>query len=53
VSGYVSERLGHASIGITLDTYSHVGEGLQEEAAARVASLIFGDGNAVVRKNGS
>ena len=38
----VSERLGHATVGITLDTYSHVGEGLQEEAATRVAGLIFG-----------
>jgi integrase len=38
----VSERLGHATIGITLDTYSHVGETLQDEAATRVAGLIFG-----------
>lgn len=30
----VSERLGHASIGITLDTYSHMLPGLQEEAVA-------------------
>jgi hypothetical protein len=29
------ERLGHASIQITLDTYSHVAPGLQEAAAAR------------------
>lgn len=29
----VSERLGHASIAITLDTYSHVLPNLQEEAA--------------------
>ena len=29
----VSERLGHASIGITLDTYSHVLPTLQQEAA--------------------
>jgi integrase len=29
----VSERLGHARIGITLDTYSHVTHGLQEAAA--------------------
>jgi len=29
----VSERLGHANIGITLDTYSHVLPGLQERAA--------------------
>lgn len=31
----VSERLGHSSIGITLDTYSHVMPGLQEAAARR------------------
>ena len=32
----VSERLGHASIGITLDTYSHVMPGMQDEAAERI-----------------
>jgi len=31
----VQERLGHASIQITLDTYSHVAPGLQEAAAVR------------------
>ena len=31
----VSERLGHATIGITLDTYSHVTPGLQEAAALK------------------
>ncbi len=31
----VQERLGHASIGITLDVYSHVAPGLQAAAAAR------------------
>jgi integrase len=31
----VSERLGHASIGITLDTYSHVMPGMQEEAVEK------------------
>ena len=31
----VQERLGHASIQITLDTYSHVAPGLQESAAKR------------------
>ena len=31
----VSERLGHSSIAITLDTYSHVLPGLQEAAAQR------------------
>ncbi|MBI3767881.1 MAG: tyrosine-type recombinase/integrase [Deltaproteobacteria bacterium] len=31
----VSERLGHATVGITLDTYSHVLPAMQEEAANR------------------
>ena len=31
----VSERSGHASIQITLDTYSHVAPGLQHAAAQR------------------
>jgi integrase len=29
----VQERLGHASISVTLDTYSHVAPGLQQAAA--------------------
>ena len=32
----VSERLGHSSIGITLDIYSHVLPGMQKEAAAKI-----------------
>jgi integrase len=32
----VPERLGHASIGIALDTYSHVMPGMQEEAAEKI-----------------
>ena len=32
----VSERLGHASISITLATYSHVMPGVQEEAAEKI-----------------
>ena len=31
----VQERLGHSSIGMTLDTYSHVAQGIQEAAAKR------------------
>jgi integrase len=38
----VSERLGHASIAITLDTYSHVLPTMQEQAAEQVAQLILG-----------
>jgi integrase len=37
----VSERLGHATISITLDTYSHAIPAMQEEAAALIASLVF------------
>jgi integrase len=36
----VSERLGHANIAITMDTYSHVLPGLDEQAAGTVAQLI-------------
>ena len=36
----VSERLGHASIAITLDTYSHVVPGLQAAAAAQLDALL-------------
>jgi integrase len=36
----VQERLGHANISITLDTYSHVIAGLHEEAAEQVAALF-------------
>jgi integrase len=39
----VSERLGHATIAITVDTYSHVLPGLDAEAAGTVARLIPGD----------
>jgi integrase len=38
----VSERLGHATVSITLDTYSHAIPALQEDAAERVAKLLFG-----------
>ena len=37
----VSERLGHANVPITLDTYSHVIPGMDEQAAATVARLIL------------
>ena len=36
----VQERLGHANISITLDTYSHVTAGLHEDAAEQVAALF-------------
>jgi integrase len=36
----VSERLGHATVAMTLDSYSHLIPGLQQDAAATVASLV-------------
>lgn len=36
----VQERLGHSSIAITLDRYSHVIEGIDRDAAETVAALI-------------
>ena len=37
----VQERLGHASIAITLDTYSHVAPGLQQQAAKGFDDIIL------------
>lgn len=36
----VSERLGHSKVGITLDTYSHVMPGMQEDAAKRIDTAL-------------
>ena len=36
----VSERLGHSSIRITLDTYAHVGQSMQEEAVKALNNLL-------------
>lgn len=35
-----SERLGHSKVGITLDLYSHVLPGMQEDAAALVDGAL-------------
>jgi len=39
----ISERLGHSSIAITLDTYSHVLPSMQEDAAAKMGSILDSD----------
>jgi integrase len=39
----VCERLEHATVAITLDTYSHAIPSLQEEAAVRIAELVFAE----------
>lgn len=36
----VQEKLGHAQINITLDTYSHVLPSMQKEAAAKLDSIF-------------
>lgn len=36
----VQERLGHSSIRLTLDTYTHVVPGMQERAAARLDEML-------------
>ena len=38
----VSDRLGHATIAVTIDTYSHVAPSLDAAAADTVAANIFG-----------
>jgi integrase len=35
-----SERLGHSKVGITLDLYSHVMPGMQEDAAERIDQAL-------------
>ena len=48
----VQERLGHASVQITLDTYSHVAPGLQEAAAESFDKLVSPKYNGVWEKEG-
>jgi integrase len=38
----VQERLGHASIEITLNVYAHVLPSMQEDAAAKVGAILYG-----------
>lgn len=38
----VSERLGHSTIALTLDTYSHVLPTMQQGATEKIAGLLFG-----------
>jgi integrase len=38
----ISERLGHATVAITLDIYSHAIPALQQDAAVIVADLVTG-----------
>ncbi len=42
----VSERLGHSTIVLTLDTYSHVLPHMQQSASARLETLLYNKGSA-------
>ena len=42
----VSERLGHATVGITLDLYSHVAPSLAKDAAEQIMSATYRDEDA-------
>lgn len=39
----VAERLGHADVRITLDTYSHLLPSMQKETASNFGKMLFGD----------
>ncbi len=47
----VSERLGHAGVGITLDIYSHVLPGLQEAAAEKFDRILDLDESTIIRES--
>ena len=40
----IQERLGHADVNLTLSTYSHVLDGMQEQATNELGSLLYGSG---------
>jgi integrase len=40
----VSERLGHSTIVLTMDTYSHVQPSMQRGAADKLETMLFGNG---------
>jgi integrase len=46
------ERLGHATVGVTLGIYSHVTEGLHDAAAALVAGMMTGVSNPLATAGG-
>jgi hypothetical protein len=48
-----SERLGHSRVGITLDLYSHVIPGMQEDAAADLDRALKAAIQGIQKPNGS
>ncbi|MFH0812849.1 MAG: tyrosine-type recombinase/integrase [Pseudomonadota bacterium] len=40
---YIQSQMGHSSIKVTMDTYGHLMEDVNQEAAKRLGATIFGD----------
>jgi hypothetical protein len=51
VTPVISEALGHSSVAFTMDTYSHIIEGMQEDAAALLDGVLPKAKNGCLRKN--
>jgi len=49
----VSERLGHASVAITMDTYSHVLPSMQERTATKLENMFYGERKVAQKRSGS
>lgn len=49
----VSERLGHASVRITMDTYSHVLPSMQERTATQLEQMFYGEKKAASTASGN
>jgi integrase len=47
----ISEALGHSSVAFTMDTYSHIIEGMQEDAMALLDEVLPVGKNRVSQKN--
>ena len=47
----ISEALGHSSVAFTMDTYSHIIEGMQEDTMALLDEVLPAGVNGVSRKN--
>ncbi len=47
----ISEALGHASVAFTMDTYSHIIEGMQSDAMALLDEVLPAGKNGVFQKN--
>jgi len=47
----ISEALGHSSVAFTMDTYSHIISGMQEDAMALLHEVLPAGANGVSQKN--